>query len=206
MASLPQLIEEDIRQLDRILQELLANSEAATALIIDKGGFLITYTGESEQFDLTTIAALASGAYLANQTIANLVHEENFDSVYQQGEKFSMFVLNVDEYCLLVLIFPAFVSVGARQILCRPFRHRHRPPETRTRQGTRSQRRPRPFRPQSRGHRRRLRQAKEPTWPRRVRQLSRSMEHCSGPCEITPRSTHRENRSAKNTFSKKTLA
>ena len=113
MASLPQLIEEDIRQLDRILHELLANSEAATALIIDKGGFLITYGGESEQFDLTTIAALASGAFLANQTIANLINEENFDSVYQQGEKYSMFAANVDQYCLLVLIFPAVVSVGA---------------------------------------------------------------------------------------------
>ena len=31
--------------------------------------------------------ALASGAFLANQTIANLVHETNFNSVYQQGEK-----------------------------------------------------------------------------------------------------------------------
>ncbi len=113
MATLPQLIEEDIRSLNRALSELLASSEAATALIIDKGGFLITHAGEAEDFDLTTIAALASGAYLANQTIANLVHEENFDSVYQQGEKYSMFVLNVDEYCLLVLIFPAVVSVGA---------------------------------------------------------------------------------------------
>ena len=113
MATLPQLIEEDIRQLDRVLHELLENSEATTALIIDKGGFLITHCGESEQFDLTTISALASGAYLANQTIANLVQEENFDSVYQQGEKFSMFVLNVDEYCLLTLIFSATVSVGA---------------------------------------------------------------------------------------------
>lgn len=113
MATLPQLIEEDIRFLNRALHELLASSEATTALIIDKGGFLITHSGDAEDFDLTTIAALASGAYLANQTIANLVHEENFDSVYQQGEKHSMFVLNVDEYCLLVLIFPAVVSVGA---------------------------------------------------------------------------------------------
>jgi predicted regulator of Ras-like GTPase activity (Roadblock/LC7/MglB family) len=113
MATLPQLIEEDIQLLDRALQDLLTQSEATTALIIDKGGFLITHRGEAEDFDLTTIAALASGAYLANQTIANLVHEENFDSVYQQGEKYSMFVLNVDEYCLLTLIFPAVVSVGA---------------------------------------------------------------------------------------------
>jgi len=113
MSTLPQLIEEDMKLLDRVLRDLLAHSEATTALVIDKGGFLITHSGESEQFDLTTIAALASGAYLANQTIANLVQEDNFDSVYQQGERFSMLVVNVDEYCLLVLIFPAVVSVGA---------------------------------------------------------------------------------------------
>lgn len=113
MPTLPQLIEEDVRQLDGILKDLLTNTEATTALVIDKGGFLITHRGESEEFDLTTIAALASGAYLANQTIANLVHEENFDSVYQQGERFSMLVLNVDEYCMLVMIFRALISVGA---------------------------------------------------------------------------------------------
>jgi predicted regulator of Ras-like GTPase activity (Roadblock/LC7/MglB family) len=113
MPTLPQLIEEDVRQMDGILKDLLSNTEATTALVIDKGGFLITHRGESEEFDLTTIAALASGAYLANQTIANLVHEENFDSVYQQGEKFSMLVLNVDEYCMLVIIFRATISVGA---------------------------------------------------------------------------------------------
>jgi predicted regulator of Ras-like GTPase activity (Roadblock/LC7/MglB family) len=113
MPTLPQLIEEDVEQLNGALHDLLGSSEATTALIIDKGGFLITHLGESEKFDLTTIAALASGAYLANQTIANLVHEENFDSVYQQGEKFSILVLNVDEYCLLVSIFPVEVSVGA---------------------------------------------------------------------------------------------
>ena len=113
MPTLPQLIEEDIRQLDQTLKELLASSEATTALIIDKGGFLITHKGEAQEFDLTTIAALASGAFLANQTIANLVRENNFNSVYQQGENYSMFASNVDEHCLLVVIFKASVSVGA---------------------------------------------------------------------------------------------
>jgi len=112
MSTLPQLIEEDIQQLDLVLKDLTGKSEATAAMVIDKGGFLITQRSSGEQFDLTTVAALASGAYLANQTIANLVHEENFNSVYQQGEKNSMFVLNVDEYCLLVLIFPAQQSVG----------------------------------------------------------------------------------------------
>jgi predicted regulator of Ras-like GTPase activity (Roadblock/LC7/MglB family) len=112
MATLPQLVEEDIEQFRSVLGDLLSRTEATTALIIDKGGFLITSEGDANQFDITSIAALASGAFMANQTIAGLVHETNFNSVYQQGENFSMFVLCVDEYCLLVVIFKAEVSVG----------------------------------------------------------------------------------------------
>lgn len=120
MGTLPQLIEEDIRRLDEALCELLEKSEATTGLVIDKGGFLISSYGDARQFDLTTIAALASGAYLANQTIANLVHETNFNSVYQQGERYSMFVLCVDEHCLLVVIFKSHVSVGVVKYFALP--------------------------------------------------------------------------------------
>jgi predicted regulator of Ras-like GTPase activity (Roadblock/LC7/MglB family) len=112
MATLPQLIEEDIRLLDSVLREFLRYTDALTALLIDKGGFLITHQGDAREFDLTTIGALASGAFLANQTIAGLVNEQGFDSVYQQGETVSMFVTNVDEQSLLVVIFRAQIGVG----------------------------------------------------------------------------------------------
>jgi len=112
MATLPQLIEEDIRRLEAELRELVEKSDATTALIIDKGGFLIASQGDTNQFDLTTIAALASGAYLANQTIAGLVHETNFNSIYHQGEKFSLFAMCIDDNCLLTVIFRAQVGVG----------------------------------------------------------------------------------------------
>ena len=112
MATLPQLIEEDIRVLDEVLREFIANTEAIATLIIDKGGFLITQQGENHDFDLTSIGALASGAFMANQTIANLVNETSFNSIYQQGEKASMFVCNVDEHSLLVVIFKSHSGVG----------------------------------------------------------------------------------------------
>jgi predicted regulator of Ras-like GTPase activity (Roadblock/LC7/MglB family) len=110
---LPQLLEDDIQRLDEVLRQLLERSDATTALVMDKGGFLITHQGDARQFDVTTIAALASGAYLANQTIANLVNEPNFDSVYQQGDQMSMLVTNIDEHCLLLVVFKAQVGVGA---------------------------------------------------------------------------------------------
>jgi predicted regulator of Ras-like GTPase activity (Roadblock/LC7/MglB family) len=112
MATLPQLLEPDIERLRNDLRELLRQTEATTALIIDRGGFLITSEGDTEQFNLITLAALASGAFMANQTIAGLVHETNFTSTYQQGDNFSMFVLSVDADCLLVVIFKAHVNVG----------------------------------------------------------------------------------------------
>jgi predicted regulator of Ras-like GTPase activity (Roadblock/LC7/MglB family) len=120
MPTLPQLIEEDVERLNAELKELVEKSDATTALIIDQGGFLITSQGQTAQFDLTTIAALASGAYLANQTIANLVHETNFNSVYQQGENYSMFIVCVDVHCLLVVIFKAQLSVGVVKYFALP--------------------------------------------------------------------------------------
>lgn len=112
MATLPQLIEEDINKLNETLNDFINSTDTTTALLIDKGGFLITYQGESTEFDLTTIAALASGAFMANQTIAGLVKETSFNSTYQQGENFSLFAINVDEHCLLVVIFKSQAGIG----------------------------------------------------------------------------------------------
>ncbi len=113
MSTLPQLLEEDIAALDVSLRDLLRKTEADTALIIDRGGFLITQQGQFEELDTTTLAALSSASFAATQTIAGLIGEQDFSSVYQQGERSSILVINVDEYSLLVIVFPATISVGA---------------------------------------------------------------------------------------------
>ena len=110
---LPQLIEEDMREIDGALGDLLTKSEATSALVLDKGGFLITQCGDTRRFDTTTLGALAAAMYAATQGIASLVGEIDFSSVYQQGDNFSMLVNNVDEHCLLLVIFRAQISVGA---------------------------------------------------------------------------------------------
>jgi predicted regulator of Ras-like GTPase activity (Roadblock/LC7/MglB family) len=112
MFSLPPLIEEDIRCIDSALDELLQRSEATGALLIDKGGPLISQRGNLDGFDTTTMAALAAGSFAATEAIAGLVGESNFSSVYQQGENQSLWVGNVGTSLLLIVIFKAAVSVG----------------------------------------------------------------------------------------------
>ena len=113
MAPLPQLFEEDIQVFESALQDLLVKTEAKAALVIDKGGFLLTRCGSDEQVDTTTLGALAAASYAATQGMASLVNETNFRSIYQQGETFSLLVQNIDEHSLLTVIFNASTSVGA---------------------------------------------------------------------------------------------
>jgi predicted regulator of Ras-like GTPase activity (Roadblock/LC7/MglB family) len=113
MIGLPPLIEEDVHLLNSVLDELLRKSEAATALVIDKGGPVIDQRGAVEQFDTTTIAALAAGSFCATQAIAERLGEVNFANIYQQGERFSLLFCNIDENALLIVIFKAELSAGA---------------------------------------------------------------------------------------------
>lgn len=113
MHTLPQLIEEDVQQFDAALGALLAQSHATAAAIADKGGFLIAHQGGDADLDLTSIAALASGAFMATQSIAGLIREGEFNNTCQQGKDFSLFIQNIDEYSLLIVILPASAGVGA---------------------------------------------------------------------------------------------
>jgi len=113
MPGLPPLIEEDVQLLDSALGELLQKSEAALALVIDKGGPVIHQSGAVEQFDAMTIAALAAGSFSATQAIAERLGETNFASIYQQGERFSLLFGNIDENALLIVIFKSELSAGA---------------------------------------------------------------------------------------------
>lgn len=113
MLSLPPLIEEDILCIESALDELLQKSEATAALLIDKGGPLICQRGNFDGLDTATMAALAAGSFAATEAIAGLVGESNFNSIYQQGENYSLLVGNAGANLLLIVIFKTTQSVGA---------------------------------------------------------------------------------------------
>ena len=50
--------------------------------------------------------------FCATQAIADLLGESQFASIYQQGERHSLLLSNIDENVLLIVIFKASLSVG----------------------------------------------------------------------------------------------
>src|SRR5882757_3258165 len=120
MSQFPQLNQEDLDQLNAVMGELLAKSEAHVALLVEKAGYLIHQCGNPDELDTTTFATLGSNAYNAVQFMASLVNENNFTSMYQQGENFSTLMVNVDENSLLVIVFPTHLTVGSMKYYASP--------------------------------------------------------------------------------------
>jgi CDGSH-type Zn-finger protein/predicted regulator of Ras-like GTPase activity (Roadblock/LC7/MglB family) len=109
----PQLIEEDFQCIDEALKELLAKSEANAVMLVEKAGHLIHQSGQQDEYPPDVLATLASNSFNAVQFMAGLLREEKFPGLYQQGERFSTPMLNVEENCMLLVIFKAELSVGA---------------------------------------------------------------------------------------------
>jgi predicted regulator of Ras-like GTPase activity (Roadblock/LC7/MglB family) len=120
MSQFPQLIQEDMDLLTQVMRELLDKSEAHVALLVEKAGYLIHQCGNPASIDTTTFATLGSNAYNAVQFMAQLVNENNFTSMYQQGENFSTLMVNVDENSLLVIVFPTHLTVGSMKYFSAP--------------------------------------------------------------------------------------
>ena len=120
MGQFPSLNQADIEHFDTVFDELLGKSEANLALLVEKAGYLIHQRGSQHSVDTTTFATLGSNAYNAVQFMAQLVNETNFTSMYQQGEKFSTLMVNVDEDSILVLIFPTHLTVGSIKYFAGP--------------------------------------------------------------------------------------
>lgn len=113
MTPFPNLTEEDFEQINTALKDLLEKSEASTALFVEKAGYLIAQQGDTEIFNTTELATLAANAFAATQFIADRLNENNFSSMFQQGETTNMLWVNVDMNSLVVLIFKAQLSIGA---------------------------------------------------------------------------------------------
>lgn len=113
MAQFPQLTEEDFHQFNAVLRDLLAQSEATFAIIVEKAGYLIHQFGEVGEVDTTQLATLAANAFNATEFMTQIIKEPRFTGMYQQGEHHSTLMINVDEHCLLVTVFPADISAGA---------------------------------------------------------------------------------------------
>ena len=119
MAAFPTLKEEDFREFDGAMKDLLARTEADFAVLIEKAGYRIHVAGDEGGRDTTPLATLAANAFNATEFLTGLLQEPHFSGMYQQGEQVSTLILSVDTSCLLLIVFKTTRSVGAVKFYAR---------------------------------------------------------------------------------------
>ena len=79
--------EEDFGAITQSLQRFLYESNARCALLVDRTGQLVATVGEQPRFDPTAFATLTAADFSANDQLARLIGETDFNSLFHQGEK-----------------------------------------------------------------------------------------------------------------------
>lgn len=112
MSTTPNLLEADARNISASLKKLVAQTGVELALVTAEGGYVIFKEGNTENYDAESIGTLASHGFMASQAISQRLRESGYNSSFQQGEKFGVFVTQIDNYHLLITLFPASIGLG----------------------------------------------------------------------------------------------
>jgi len=104
--------ESDYRRISEHLTELLRESDARCAMVVDRTGQLLATVGEALSFDPTVFASLTAADFSANDQLAKMIGEPEFASLFHQGQKESMYLADVGRRLILVVLFDQRTTVG----------------------------------------------------------------------------------------------
>src|SRR5919205_1215623 len=104
--------EDDYGAIARSLQQFLYDSNARCALLVDRSGQLVATVGEQPRFDPTAFATLTAADFSANDQLARLIGETEFNSLFHQGEQESMYLADVARRVILVILFDNRTTLG----------------------------------------------------------------------------------------------
>ncbi|CAN5233765.1 roadblock/LC7 domain-containing protein [soil metagenome] len=111
--------ERDSGTIEGILQSFLFDSGARCALIVDRSGQLVTTVGEAPDFDTVAFASLAAADFSANDHLASMIGENEFSSLFHQGETESMYLADVARRVILIVLFDNRTTLGMVRIKVR---------------------------------------------------------------------------------------
>jgi len=98
-----------------VLEDLIEQAQVRYALLVDRKGFVLVHKEAlwaPRPPALDSIATLVAGNAAATQALANLIGEPRFNELVKQGEKQGLYVEEVNDLALLVMIFDNTTPIG----------------------------------------------------------------------------------------------
>ena len=106
------LTKTDITQIHRSLLQMLKQSEAKCAILVDVDGKCLAKKGFTQNVDTDALAALIAGSFASTRAMAKLVGESDFSVLFHQGEKEHIHNVLVDDDTILTVVFDDRTTIG----------------------------------------------------------------------------------------------
>jgi len=103
---------DDQAAIHQVLQRFLKESQSKCAMVVDRSGQLVTTVGDPPRFDATAFASLTAADFSANDQLARLIGETDFNTLFHQGERESMLLADVARRVILVVLFDNKTTLG----------------------------------------------------------------------------------------------
>jgi len=107
------------RRTGEILKGIVKETNAVTALLISREGVCISSAGQTDSLNATALAALVAGMFAATREVANIVGEEHFSILLQQGEKRNIHISLIGHRSMLVVVFEDNKRIGRVRLATR---------------------------------------------------------------------------------------
>jgi predicted regulator of Ras-like GTPase activity (Roadblock/LC7/MglB family) len=104
--------EEDSRRIAAVLQDFLGQTNARTALLVDRTGQMVATVGAAPTFDPTAFASLTAADFSANDQLAKMIGEDEFGALFHQGDKESLYLADVAGRVILAVLFDNSTTLG----------------------------------------------------------------------------------------------
>lgn len=113
------LFEDDFEKIQKLCQDLAADTNAKLVFLVDKNGQLIATSGDTGTMDTTSLATLAAGNIAATSGLAKLIGEKEFSILFHEGERDNLHLSTIAERLILVVVFDHRTSLGLVRLLVR---------------------------------------------------------------------------------------
>ncbi len=109
--------DKELSLISTVLAKLMNDTNATSALLLDKSGQVVTTQGTNTRRNATMLGALLAGVFSSSREVAKLLDEKDFRNIFQQGVQENIYTSMIEEQWLLVIIFDRLTHIGLVKVL-----------------------------------------------------------------------------------------
>jgi predicted regulator of Ras-like GTPase activity (Roadblock/LC7/MglB family) len=105
-------------KISRILYELNTRLKATLCIFADMNGYAIDFSGDAQKINVNSFTAVAAGSFSTSNEMSKMISgNKHFQHVFHEGDERNVYMCNVSDDYLMIIIFNRLVPVGFVRLL-----------------------------------------------------------------------------------------